>query len=617
MEGLIVVNNDWSYLTSDVERHSVLNILSKIESFVQQHLGNQNNIYKVLNAFPGHGKTTALKCFLKKVLEQRNHQISGLIVLREKEQMHEFEDFLGANNILYVDSDNFSKVKEEIPKAQFVLITHERLKNLVLLGKWKDYFLNSGTTRRIIFIDEAPTFFKSTVFNLNSNLKWLDDCFKVLKDQISAAEVVMIRSFIQIMIAKELFENNGLQTNALHWHLDSDTYKNLMRRFMKMVDEKLFDMDTVDSINAFIFFKRMYEQENIGFIDPAIHLGDFMDHKKIICSDRIDYRTLGCSILIFDGTAVFSQSIYKDEYNFIPEEVPNLIDYGRLHLHHRKINTSARRRKATKRISTQKIIAKDLKSIYENRGIEPIPLMNKDEIIKYRELDVINEANYNRYFKKRKDEKKPLNILNTVGKNDLREESILYLTSLPNRPPEHYKAIAISLYKDEEQTLNLSTVHKDKKDMNNWFVDDRIEQIYHEVLLSEINQIIHRSKIRYIASKDEVHIYIATQSDSIIPHIRAMFKGHKFTVSDINIEKDLTFESDLDEKVAYLAKTIKEKNIIKPTSIGRIEDGHSVKVFINKAWKDEAKRKKIIKTFNLHGLEIFELENKEKRIKPL
>ena len=612
-KGLMVMVNNEGDLGSNLEQQSVLKILNEIEDFVQQHLDSQSNIYEVLSAFPGHGKTTALKRFLKKILEQRIHKISGLIVLREKEQMREFQDFLGENNILYIDSNNFLKVKEEIPNAQFVLITHERLKNLVLLGRWKEYFLNWKDRRRIIFIDEAPTFFKSAVFDLSSNLKWLDDCFKVLKEQISAAEIVMIRSFIQIMIAKELLENDGLQTNVLQQHLDSDSYKNLIHRFFKMVDEKLFDIDTIDSIITFLFFKRMYEQENIGFIDPAIHLGDSINHKKIICSDRIDYRTLGCSILIFDGTAVFSQLLYKDEYSI--KEVSNLIDYKRLHLHHRKINTSARHRKAKKRISTQKIIAKDLKNIYANRGIEPIPLMNKDEIDKYRKLEVINESNYNRYFKKIKDEKNPLNILNTVGKNALRDESILYLTSLPNRPPEHYQAIAISLYKDDEQILNLSTVQEDKKDINSWFADERIEQVYYEVLLSEINQIIHRSKIRDIASKDEVHIYIATKSDSTINQIQSMFKGHQFTFSDI--EQDLIFESNLDEKVAYLSQIMKEKNIIKPTSIGRIEDGNSVRSFINKAWRDKTKREKIIETFNRYGLEIFELENKEKRVKLL
>lgn len=589
------------------EEKSTLLILQGINDFVSR--AKTESIHEVLNAFPGHGKTTALKQFVKSTLTQQNLEYGGLIVLREKEQMQEFSEFVDKKKILYVDSDNLIEVIDEINSYQFVLITHERLKNLMIRDTSKETFLYWRNQKRILFIDEMPIFFRSTVFKLNSDLSWLDECFKLLGEQISAAEIVMIRSYVQIMIAKEILENNTLRTNALHLHLESNTYESQMNRFIKMIHKKSSEFKSVEHLTAFLFFKDMYENPNVGFIDPIVHLNGFIDYKNIICSERIDYRDLGCSILIFDGTANKSVCLYNGEYKLIT--IPNQIDYTRLHLHHRQINTSAQKRKASTRVTVQQIIAKDIERIELENGSKPFPLMNKDEITKYRNLGVIDETLYKQYFEKRKEDKNPINILNTVGKNYLREQTMLYLTSLPNRPPEHYKAIAISLYKNDENTLNLSTLHKDKENLTQWFADARIEKIYHQVLLSEINQIIHRSKIRQLDSTELIHIFIATDSATLIAKIGKMFNRHKSTVTEI--EQNLKFEAQLEEKACYVAKILSTQKITQPKRIGSIEGGSAIKSFINRTWKDN--KEKIIEVFNRHGVTLIELPNKEKRVK--
>lgn len=239
--------------------------------------------------------------------------------------------------------------------------------------------------------------------------------------------------------------------------------------------------------------------------------------------------------------------------------------------------------------------------------------MNKEEIEIYRRLEVIDDDMYRKHFEKGKRNKNPINILNTVGKNALRKVTSLYLTSLPNRPPEYYQAIAVSLFKHAERTLNLSTMEKDKQGTGRWFADERIEQISHEVLLSEIHQIIHRTKIREISSTEPVQIYIATNSSKMIESIRKMFNGHHFEY--MNHEEDLSFESKLYEKVNYLRTRMFSLNIQKPTSIGRIEESNAVKSFINPAWRNERKREIIKKVFNDYGMEIFETPRGEKRVK--
>ncbi|CAM4101964.1 hypothetical protein BAQ48_00085 [Bacillus luti] len=593
---------------------SVLEIMDYFEVFLKKQ--SEKTVYEILNAYPGHGKTTALKIFIRKLIENK-HSVGGIIVLREKEQMREVEQFVSDEKygVLYIDSENYQEVQAHIPKYQFIIISHERLKNIALekknikklhhFTKWKDQ-------QRVIIIDEAPPFVDSSIFELDKSLDWLDDCFLAAKNVFSSEDKIRIRSIIQILMATELIENKGPLTNALKKHLDSQRFAKTLNTFFNDIDYHIDKITSIDSLNMYRWFKKLFNEEKSGYIDSGLYLDNYSDHKKIICSQRIDYRQLNSSILILDGTAVHTKRIYNNEY--IITSLSNHTKYERLFISQRSINTSARRRKTKLGLSIQGLIAKDIKKI-QSKGINPFPLMNKFEVKEYLNLNVISKQDYERYFVSSLEENVlPINILNTIGKNYLANQKSLYLTSLPNRPAVHYKAIAVSLYKNSEVPLNLSMNQKEKK-QEMWFADKRIEEIYQECLLSELFQIIYRSNIRNLLgeSYEKVHIFIATNFDHIIDKLLKML-NYQVEFERSPVESMTKFRQVIEKKATFIANKIKKQKINLPKTIGRIEDGSSVKNLINSNWHDEEKKREIIAAFNRSGLDIIEKENNSGRI---
>lgn len=187
--------------------------------------------YKVFNAWPGHGKTTALKLFLanillneKKKIESEYKNFSALIVLREISQMKEMEDFLRRftphiDSVRYVESANYNDIDKDLRKTRILIISHERFKRLGMGVtenlKVNESFLywkaaNGKDYKRLIIVDERPSFQSGFIFTLDDGLKWLGDCFKELdkidkkKDRFTVQDKTIIRSLISILIAKEL-----------------------------------------------------------------------------------------------------------------------------------------------------------------------------------------------------------------------------------------------------------------------------------------------------------------------------------------------------------------------------------------------------------------------------
>ncbi|ANU21997.1 hypothetical protein [Planococcus donghaensis] len=570
-----------------------------------------DSVYEVLNALPGHGKTTALKIFIKKNLENRS-SVSGLIVLREKKQIKELASFAEGypNGVLYVDSENYHQVKAFISDYQFVIITHERLKNLIL---------NEGTTnhlsafkvwkdrKRVLIIDEAPVFVDSTTFELGKGLEWLDDCFKAGGHIFTSEQQIMIRSLIQILLAREFLQNKEVKTKALISHLDSEIYREVLIKFFEIVENHMEKMSKAESIGIFQWFKKLVYVDATGYIDTGFYSESYSDHKKIICSRRIDYRKSGCSILILDGTASHTREIYNKEYRL--HSSVNHTKYERLTIHQQRINTSARKRRIMRGFSTQKLIASDIQKIQQNLGIVPFPIMSKFEIKEYVKLNVISKENFETYFQisDSDDSTLPINLLNTVGKNYLSDQNSLYLTSLPNRTASYYKAMAISLYENAVLPLDFSMEVKDKKNKNAWFADERIEKIYEESLRAELFQIISRSNIRNlsVSSDETVHIFIATNFDHLIEGMMKMFDG-KVSLIQTDVEKDSKFEARLDEKVKEAAEKIINENIKLPAAVGKVTNGSALKNLLNQHWHDPKKRKIITAVFRRNELDIIE-----------
>lgn len=97
-----------------------------------------------------------------------------------------------------------------------------------------------------------------------------------------------------------------------------------------------------------------------------------------------------------------------------------------------------------------------------------------------------------------------------------------------------------------------------------------------------------------------------------------MFFGHHFDNS--LIESQLLFESDARQHANQLAQIMREHKIDGPVSIGKIinktaDKSSSIKNFVNKNWKDPINQTMIIETFKRCEIDIYELPNKEKRIR--
>lgn len=597
-----------------LHKPAITEIMDYFQKFLEKQ--NLNSCFEVLNAFPGHGKTTALKLLVKKLIENKFPK-GGLIVCREREQMGEIEGFAAAGSklgVLYVDSENFREVRQFIHKYQFVVISHERLKNIALSpNPSENESLYWNNQKRFIIIDEAPTFVDSVEFDIGNGLGWLDDCFHAVNTNkgFVSEEIIILRSVIQMIMAKELLRNTGYLTNPLKVHLDSPNLSKTVNDFFEIMDLHISKITNKDSLSLYKWFKRLYTEDDVGYIDNGFYANQYSDHKKIICSQRIDYRSLGCSILILDGTAIHTPLLYNGEYGNIVE-LSNYTKYNRLTIHQRIINTSARRRKRKQGVTVQHLIASDIKSIKEDKGIRVsrlFPLMNKYEIYDYVKLDVISNQDYKSYFQVNNESgSSPINILNTIGKNHLANIHGLYLTSLPNRPASYYKAIAVSLYKESENPLNMSMERKDKVDQETWFADSRIEAIYRECLISELIQIIHRSNIRHllVSSSDKVHVFIATKFNRLIGQLVSSIGSDKVSIKRYEVENHSRLEQKWDLKVKSLVNIIKRKNLMLPQPVGKIEEGTSMKNIFRNYWSDEEKRTLLIQIFHNNGLTVIE-----------
>lgn len=592
-----------------LKKEALLESLDFFDEFIQRQ--ELEPVFEVLNAQPGHGKTTALKIFIKKNLESQS-LVSGLIVLREKKQMKELEAFTAEylNAVLYIDSENYHEVKPFISDYQFVIITHQRMKSLILNAETTNHlslFQEWQHKRRVIVIDEAPVFDDSAIFELGKGMDWLDDCFKAGGHIFTSEQQVMIRSLIQILLANEFIHNKEAKTSALKSRLDSEMYLNVLKKFFEVVENHLDRLNKAETVGVFQWFKKLFNQDGIGFIDKGFYSERYSDHKKIICSRRIDYRKSGCSILILDGTASYTPEIYNGEYKM--RSLVNHTKYERLIIHQRRMNTSIQKRKSKTGSSTQKLVAKDIETIQRDLGVRPFPLMSKFEIKAYVKLNVISKMDFEKYFKDADsaDSALPINLLNTTGKNYLLDQSGLYLTALPNRTASYYKAIAISLYAEADTPLSLSMDVKDKEKELAWFADKRIEKVYRESLLAELFQIISRSNIRNlsVSSDEKVHIFIATNYDHIVEGMMKMFQG-KASFTQKEVERDSKFESVIEQQVKEAAKKIFREKIHLPAAIGKITDNTILKNKVNQNWHDPEKRTFITNAFRQLNLEIYE-----------
>lgn len=603
--------------------------------------GIKNKVKWVCNASMGHGKTTALICFLKWLVseEREKWRIPVLLVIRETgvieqifNEMKAFDD----KCIVIVYANNKEEIEPYVPYHQIVIITHARLDNLALgygnkevyriweqYGNWDfrdfskidpKYFICQR--HRLLIIDEKPTFANSSIFDIvsdNNVLDWFDDLSSVLK--LNPFQSQAYKSHIINLIANQLVENLTDVTTSLipeDEHKTTKT-KNLIKT-IKSIKNTNENLTKIDSLKKLKHFEKMLKMDGVGRIDDYELRG--MAGRKIIISERIDYEKMRLNMLILDGTA----SVNRKQYDgYTTKTVKNYNDYLRLFMCQDVINTSKYSRNK-KGYTTQKAISeriKDLKIKHDDLFVLPM----KSDIPVYISFQAIDGEEREFFEEKSSENSKPINLLNTTGKNELKDRTSLYLTSLPRMNADYYKSIAISLYGND-----VSLKMNDDDNSFNWFADTKLEIIYKCEMYSEILQIIHRTALRKIKEDTPIYVYIAFDDDKewlqvvqpIFEEINNWYANNKIQCS-YNFVSDETLYSrgDTIRNFAELIADWINKNVTffnsLPRPLSEIDKGkggvgEKFRNWLKKHWID--KQEMINKIFNEYGYIIFEKKDR-------
>ncbi len=478
----------------------------------------------VCNASMGHGKTTVLICWLKWLVSESREKsrIPVLLVIRERKMAEDIRDELKAYDekcVVLLSSENKQEVEEYIQYHQIVIITHARLDNLALgYGNqniyriWEQYEMWDFDSNeildpvnfickrhRLIITDEKPSFVNLSIFDIgrdNNALDWFDDLSVVL--DLNSLQSQAYKSQIISLIANQLIENVTDVTTSLIPEDEQKTNraKNLIKiiKSMKNADENLAKIDSLKKVKH---FEKMLKMDDVGRIDDYNISGKA--GRKIIIAERIDYGSLGLNMLVLDGTAYMNSKQYK---GFKPKIVKNYNNYSRLFMCQDVINTSKYSRQK-KGYTTQKAISERIKNLrQEHAGLFVLPM--KYDIPIYISLGAIDGEERNFFEERATENSRPINLLNTTGKNELKDRTSLYLTSLPRMNADYYKAIAISLYGND-----VSLKINDGSNTFKWFADDKLDMIYRGEMYAEILQIMHRTALRKIKEDEPIYIYMA------------------------------------------------------------------------------------------------------------
>jgi hypothetical protein len=614
--------DDLSHVQS-INRLAFNDIAKVILSFHDNYI--QEGIKQVCDASMGHGKTTVLIAYLKWITKQQPKQ-PILVAVKERHLAHEIYtqvSKVAPNDIINIDSDNKELYESDLQYYQIVIIQHQRLKNLALgFGNVYNYqyyirdkatWGNSNETEKIkrqLIIDEKPDFVDSTIFDINSEnnvLDWFEDLAQPLK--LTPIQTQRFKYYINFLLSEQLFQNMLDKTTALltDEYKNSIATKNLLE-ILKQMQEHEQNKTKYDSLNKLKHFKKLLKEDGYGRIDDYEF---YKSGRKIIISKLIDYSKLKMNILIFDGTAKANAIQYvKAGYDFI--HIENRNNYSRLYIQIDNINTTKYSRNKDG-YPTQKAIANRIKSLQKvHNDLFVLPM--KDEIEIYRELGVIKDHDYS--FYKDTSHEKGIHLLNTIGKNILKDRTAIYLTCLPRRNADYYKQIAIALFGNDVM-LHVNN----ETDKYNWFQDEKLEMVYRSELYAELLQIIHRTALRKIGSKEPIYVYMAYDEEKDDTRFAS------FTIEPISLNLTKIFLKGAhllpthyivdmslygrDKKIENFAKMIKEKLEQlnqKEMSVSKISS--SLNDYLKKHWNDQ--KEYIIKEFHQYGIKIY-IDEKDKR----
>jgi len=599
-----------------------------IKNFIQQGnkiltTGNKDESKKLLawvcNSRPGYGKTTALKAELKIISEQKR-KTPLLLVFNNKDTMEnvygDVRDF-GKNNgnqnlILRIDAGNYKEVQHTLNEFQFLCITQQRLRDIVLDKKYSLYStyqpkeignFDKVVYKRQVIIDEMPILSDSAVFDLSSNnnsVDWFDKLAKL--SSLTPVEKRLCRNCIMLMITHALFSKVRVTKNLMQY-INNVELEIPFKVAMGKLSESASDLESSRKLR---WFKKLLNEDGIGHVDRND------SGEAILCSKLIDYRCLG-NVLILDGTSSYAKTIYK---GYKSKNVSNYHNYSRLNLHWHNINTSlgARIRLG---LGVQKAISIDVANIRETKGINPFPLVAKQDIDTYISNGLIAEE-FKEYYKLRslEDDEMPLNLFNTTGKNNLRNYNEMVMTNIPIKNAQHYKLLAISIYGVD---IDTSLSEKGKR---GWFKNIKVEKIYQESVLVELLQIIHRTGLRNIKDTKDVHIYMYGNREYWVKKIASSLGIPEENIFNKKVNNDDNY--GFENKCYEWAEKVEQRfiDMVSDSVIAvsheklslRDAGGLPFSDWISKNWKKPEMKATIIRIFSTFGLSITQRPNKYKDI---
>lgn len=568
---------------------------------------------KVCNSIMGAGKSTAFQVIAKQALE---YDIPLLCVFNNKDNMNSFNTALKihSNNterrVLVIDSDSYTQdAASIIQRYQIVAITQQRLRDLRLgFGDFSDYKNYSSPNsldilQRTVIIDEMPIFIDSVIFDIgkeNNSLDWFDEMAD--KSNVPTIEIKKARACIPFMISNEVAEgfeieekeNHTIATKGLLRHLTLDQQQNLLKV-----------LRSFKGINVEYSYKSRYN----WFMELLAQDGAAIvcrEEKKsvLICARWLDYLEYG-NILVLDGTANITQIIYEHG-GFDLVKLKNHHSYQkRLRIHHQVINTS---KSNTGLPECHATIGKDIQNI-RNKLLEKkrniLPLPAKRDIDTYLKNGAITKSQYKHFFKGRtfENQSMALNLLNTTGKNDIAEYSCIGMMNLPIRHPNYYRAFATAMYGTGINVSLVDKKHRSKssEDRIQWFANDKVQEVFRELLLSDLSQIIHRTSLRFIQEESNVDIFIYTNRSGWINQLKTLYNLSEKNIERVHLSSNIKFEEECRERLtgALLYMEAIEKVSIRPGQFSR-----AFKDWLNRSWNTQEKQEIILSVASELGLMI-------------
>ncbi|WP_019415989.1 hypothetical protein [Paenisporosarcina sp. TG20] len=632
--------------------HIKSKIMNEFNDFATR-IKNGDTVKRVLDIAPGHGKSQTLNDFLANELQNKDSNSAYLIVLREVSMLEEVEKIIkskGLENIIYLDAKNTSNRIQIASQKRVLLITHKRFQDIVQSMETKhernkNYLyhksLNNAEIKRTIIIDELPQTFDGVFFEMNGDeSNWVPKLIRELnleargKHEVDKVKLHMVKNITSILLMNEALSIKKSKTKKLSKRIRNTDWLNEMENFFKLIDEKIEIYPKSQEIKSYKAFKKMFYEDNIGI---KLSSSNPMDIPTLFCVEKIKYHNLENSILILDATAKFHRAIYGQHYEI--SDPLNYHNYRRVTIHHRVISTSEgfSSKDNTQFNKNLEAIWNDIEKIQKKEYI--FPIVKKKLIKPLLQRNLLGKEDEKLYLNAEDNIELPLNLFNLTGKNTLREKTACYIVSLPIKHINYYRMLALSVFDDTsnfdlskkyndpsldiikeqieipietKEGRELNTVENNRRsslvpnsisDSKRWFQNQQLNDLYENMLLSEIYQVIHRINIRELESTKPVNIYMSNN------HLEFMKLVYD-TLPKVNhhtqrLKNTNKVERRFDEIVSNISKAIEQNHCTLPLSMGRII-GHTDKTYLNRHWKNDDTRELIKTIFHQYNFRIDE-----------